>query len=183
MFAWLHYDESKDRAFCFDRVSFYHKTNNKLNKHTELSFIVNGFNNWKKASEKFQSHENGKMHVNSIHFLLSINTNVSVISLLSKQKIEEQKNASTALLTIISTLRYLSQMGISIRGHSHNDGNFLSLLEERCVDVPCLRYWIQQKNNWLSSDIQNEILEIMSLNLQRELVQSIKKIRILLYNC
>ncbi|XP_022168292.1 zinc finger MYM-type protein 1-like [Myzus persicae] len=115
------------------------------------------------------------MHVNSIHFLLSINTNVSVISLLSKQKIEEQKNASTALLTIISTLRYLSQMGISIRGHSHNDGNFISLLEERCVDVPCLRYWIQQRNNWLSSDIQNEILEIMSLNLQRELVQSITK--------
>jgi len=65
---------SKDRAFCFDCISFYHKTNNKLDKHTELSFIVDGFNNWKKASEKFQSHENSKMHVNSIHFLLSINT-------------------------------------------------------------------------------------------------------------
>jgi len=66
-------------------------------------------------------------------------------------------------------------MGISIRGHSNNGGNFISLLEERCIDVPSLSYWIQQKNNWLSSDIQNEILEIMSLNLQRELVQSIKK--------
>ncbi|XP_025206906.1 zinc finger MYM-type protein 1-like [Melanaphis sacchari] len=173
-FTWLHYDTSKDRAFCFDCISFYHKTNNKLNKHTELSFIVDGFKNWKKASEKLRSHENSKMHVNSIHYLLSINSNLPVISLLSKQKIEEQKNASTALLTIISTLRYLSQMGLSIRGHSNNDGNFISLLEERSLDVPCLRNWIQQKNNWLSSDIQNEILEIMSLNVQRELVKSIK---------
>lgn len=138
-----------------------------LNKHIELFFIVDGFNNWKKASEKFYSHENSKMHINSIHFLLSINTKVPVISLLSKQKLDEQKNASTALLTIISNLRYLSQMGLCIRGHSNNDGNFLSLLDKE--------YWTQQKNYWLSSDIQNEILEIISLHVQREHFESIKK--------
>lgn len=34
---------------------------------------------------------------------------------------------------------------------------------------------MKQKNNWLSSDIQNEILEIMSLNIQQELIKSIKE--------
>lgn len=127
IFTWLHYDQSKDRAFCFDCISFYHKTNHKLDKHIELSFLIDGFNNWKKAHEKFRSHENSKIHINSVHFLLNRSTKTSVISLLSKQKLEDQKYASVALLTIISILRYLSKMGLSIRGHLLNEGNFISL--------------------------------------------------------
>jgi len=64
---------------------------------------------------------------------------IPIISLLSKQKLEEQKISSTALLTIISTLRYLSKMGLSIRGHFNTEGNFISLLEERCQDLPSLK--------------------------------------------
>lgn len=125
IYTWLHYDQSKDRAFCFDCISFFHKTNHKLDKNIELSFLIYGYNNWKKAHEKFRSHENSKMHINSVHFILNRNTKTSVISLLTKQKLEDQKNASIALLTIISTLRYLSKMGLSIRGHLHNEGNFI----------------------------------------------------------
>lgn len=76
------------------------------------------------------SHEINEIQINSINFPLSINIKISVISTLSKQKSEEQNNASKALLLlIINTLRYLSQMQLSIRDHSNNDSNFLSLLK------------------------------------------------------
>lgn len=84
-------------------------------------------------------------------------------------------HASTALLTVISTLRYLGKMELSIRCHFNTEGNFISLLEERCQDLPFLKSWMQQRNNWLSPEIQNEILEIMSLRVQRELIKSIKQ--------
>lgn len=93
----------------------------------------------KKALEKCYGHEISKLHSIAVHFLLNRNSKVSVISLILKQKIEKQNISSTALLTIISTLQYLCKMGLSLRGHSHNEGNFVSLLEETCQDVPSLK--------------------------------------------
>lgn len=91
----------------------------------------------KKAIEKCYGHEISKLHSIAVHFLLNRNSKVSVISLILKQKIEKQNISSTALLTIISTLQYLCKMGLSLRGH--NEGNFVSLLEETCQDVPSLK--------------------------------------------
>lgn len=45
----------------------------------------------------------------------------------------------------------MKKMGLSIevKGYSHNEENFASLLKERYQDVLLLKLWIKQKNNWL----------------------------------
>jgi len=62
-------------------------------------------------------------------------------------------------------------MGLSTRSHSNTKGNVVYLLEEKFQDVLFLKSWMQQRNNWLNSNIQNEILEIISLTIQCELIK------------
>lgn len=40
-------------------------------------------------------------------------------------------------------------LSIEVKGYSHNEENFASLLKERYQDVLLLKLWIKQKNNWL----------------------------------
>lgn len=75
----------------------------------------------------------------------------------------------------MSSIRYLARSGQAIRGHTEDSSNILSmLLAERALDVPILAQWIAKRDNWLSSDIQNEIIQMLAHNLQRSLISDIK---------
>lgn len=69
--------------------------------------------------------------------------------------------SSACLLKIISTPRYLARQGLAVRGHIENYGNFLQLLQLRSEDSQELYTWLERRDNWLSHDAQNELLEIM----------------------
>ena len=58
----------------------------------------------------------------------------------------------------ISTLRYLARQGLATRGHIESEGNFLQLLQLRSEDSPELSSWLERRENWLSHDIQNEMM-------------------------
>ena len=40
--------------------------------------------------------------------------------------------------------------------------NLMLLLEERSEDIPSLKKWLQRRNTWLDSRIQNELIELMA---------------------
>ena len=77
-------------------------------------------------------------------------------------------------MKIITTLLFLAQLGLAVRGHDESQGNFVRLLKLRSADYPDLCMWINQQDNWLSHDIQNEILEIMAHSLLRKLLEGVK---------
>ncbi|KAJ8895481.1 hypothetical protein PR048_000814 [Dryococelus australis] len=87
---------------------------------------------------------------------------------------KEQRNACKCLVTIISSLRYLMRTGNSVRSHDHSEGNLMEFLEERYLDVPVLNQWLKRRGKYLSSDIQNELIEIMTHNVLREIVKEVK---------
>lgn len=173
-YTWLHYLKEKDCVLCFACHQAREQGLKKSGRNYEETFVTVGFRNWKKAHEKFRIHEAGDQHQESIEFLLNRRKGSNVVSALSDQLKAQQQDARTAMLTIISSIRYLARSGQAIRGMTAERGNLIQLLEERALDVPVLRSWLQKRDKWLSGDVQNEILQIMSHMLHRDLLKEIK---------
>lgn len=73
---------------------------------------------------------------------------------------DECMQCRKALRTTVSSVRYLCRAGQALQGQMKDEGNFLDLLDERSQDVPALKKWLEQQDRWLSSDIQNKLIEI-----------------------
>ncbi|KAJ8897543.1 hypothetical protein PR048_002891 [Dryococelus australis] len=114
----------------------------------DSTFIVSGFYNWKKASEKFSYHGNSESHKGPEEALLAFNKK-PVAAGLSAQVSKEMEEAQKALIII--------------------------LLELRGNEIPDIKDWLFKQHNWLSHDIQNEILQLLSLTVVRKSNQDIKK--------
>lgn len=84
---------------------------------------------------------------------------------------KQQQKSSDALRVIVSSIRYLCRTGQALLGHTLQDGNLLDLLEERSEDDPALKTWLTRRDKWLSSDIQNEIIKIITHTLQCGIVE------------
>lgn len=146
-FTWLHYVEDKDCVLCLPCHQARHLGRNKGGRGYETVFAMTGFKNWIKATTKFTIHEASDQHMDSCQFLVQRKEGPNVVGLLSKELQQQQKNAQIAMRTVISSLRYLARSGQAIRGHAHDEGNLLQLLEERSLDVPVLKSWLQKRDN------------------------------------
>ena len=89
--------------------------------------------------------------------------------------LKNKKKAQIALYTIISFLRFLTRSGNAVRGHLNHEGNLWMLLEKRAHDNSYLKLWMNRRNNYLSPQIQNELLEIMAHMVFRDSINEIKK--------
>ena len=126
------------------------------------AFTVKGFSNWKKAIEKFTAHQKTSTHAISHSNLNFLATRDDVDAQLSTHHRSEQRNARNALLKIITSLQFLAQQGLAIRGKDVHDGNFAKLLELRGDDDDVLKRWLARKTSYTSAISQNELLKIMA---------------------
>ncbi|KAH7673951.1 Ribonuclease H-like protein [Dioscorea alata] len=120
---WLEYSVTKDAAFCF---WCYLSIPSRGNRKREDAFTKTGFNNWKKALEKFVEHVGA---MNSVH-----NDARSVSHQLATHSHEMVVEYGTRLTAVLDMTRFLLKQGLAFRGHdesssSLNKGNFLELLE------------------------------------------------------
>ena len=76
---------------------------------------------------------------------------------------------------ILQNLRFLARQGLSLRGHGDgSDSNFIQLLRLRAFDSPAVLSWMEKKTDkYMSSDIQNECLQIMALSILRQISANI----------
>lgn len=89
----------------------------------------------------------------------------------------QQKQGSVFLLKMITSLQYLVRQGLPLRGHDEKSGNYYELLQLRSTDVPGLADWLSRRSNWMSHDIQDEILQIMSHCVLRDVISDINSNR------
>lgn len=87
--------------------------------------------------------------------------------------LKDQLHAREALLKIVSSLKFLSEQGLSLRGKESSGENFRKLLELRAEDVAILKSWLGRKQNFTSGEIQTELLQIMSHTILRQLCEDI----------
>lgn len=140
----------------------------------EQAFITEGFSNWRKGPERFREHQNSVSHMHALAQLDHYNRSHPVCAQLSNQKLENQKSAKECLHAIFTSIRYLAEQGLPLRGHSDGNGNFEALLQLRIADVPALDPWLNRYCSYTSPAIQNEILSLFGQQLVRSIAASIR---------
>ena len=94
-------------------------------KKGEDAFTLNGFDNYKKAIEKFCAHEKSDLHLESKLKWNSLGI-PSIAAQLSTQITKAQKSRSYTNLR--PSCRYLIRQGIALRGHTEEEGNLPQLV-------------------------------------------------------
>ena len=170
-YKWLHYEVKDGAVFCHECRKAYKNDSSYENEH----FITVGIRNWKKALEKFKKHEISRSHVFAIFQNSQQNKNAPITSLLRKQISQERKDALKSLELIFSSICYLSTTGQALQGHTANSGNLMELLKERSKFIPELKNWLTKRNNWLSHEIQNEIINLMANKILRDIASEVRE--------
>ncbi len=135
-----------------------------------------GFSNWKKALEKFNKHQNTLSHHQAMDFLVS--TSKDVGEMLNTSLANERAGNRKMLHIVFSSIRFLARQGVALRGSFRAcensdvkcefDSNFMQLLRMRAEDNQDILQWLSKsRDKFVSPDIQNEILSIMSLHIIR----------------
>ncbi|XP_053323828.1 zinc finger MYM-type protein 1-like [Spea bombifrons] len=161
-FPWLHYSFALEGVLCFYCAKAAVLNLTHLERNTEPAFVCMGFKNWKKAIEKFKKHQSCSAHTYSMKQLLHHKGSQPINAQLSLQIQQQQNDAWLCLIKIVQTIALLAKQGLPLRGHDDNDGNFKQFLLARADDLPYLKKWITHKMEYMSPDIQNEILQLLS---------------------
>lgn len=177
-FVWLEYSKSLDAAFCFACRNFISQNISKM----ENAFTEKGVTSWKKALEKFRSHETAACHRQAMESWANFKESKksgSVVEKAESASLEIIKKRRRHLDKIISVLLLTGRQGIAQRGHfetedSKNRGNFLEILEvvnkydPNQSDMPL-------NAHYCSPSSQNELLDISSKIVQEKIVKEMEK--------
>ncbi|XP_071478874.1 zinc finger MYM-type protein 1-like [Diadema antillarum] len=171
-FPWLEWDgEAKNgngAAFCHTCRQAKLRNVPSSGK-CEESFSKTGFTNWKNASPKFLKHEKSESHRLLSYKMSKLWQGENVAQRLDTRAQEESKQNTQYLLTIITSLKYLAKQGLAIRGHTDQNSNFMTLLQLRSEEIKGLDRWLTRKTSWTSHQIQEEIINLMSSTVMRQL--------------
>ena len=170
---WLHWESQIDKVYCI-----ICRNVNSLNQFTSLkskesAFITNGFNNWKDATRAFEQHRKSACHKEAIikwnYHVKGTSVNTQLIYQLSS----EQEKARICLLKLFTSVEYLARQAMPLRGHQEDSGNFHGLLQLRGNDSDELKDWLRRKKSFVSHEIQNEMLKIMSQQILRSILKEV----------
>ena len=158
-----------------------------------VPFLLNN-EDWKKATGregKFQKHEGSAAHHSTAESYtnrmkedssVAVHLSQAYAETLFQRNKEEKARNREVLSAIADVIRFLARQNISFRGHreeedSDNRGNFLELVTFVAKFNPVLNNWLVNHPgnvSWLSHDIQNELLHLIS----NEVVQTIVNVTV-----
>ena len=163
-FPWIHLCSDR-KKICFHCLSAYKKGILQPTRRFETAFFVEGFQNWKKAVERFRRHEIAECHKEAVLKLKGL-SGPTVVEQLSSEAAKTRAENRTMLLKVLSSLRFLLRQGLAIRGHKESEGNLIQLLCLRSDDSPQLAKWLKNQQ-YLSPEIINELITLMGNDLLR----------------
>ena len=176
MFEWLHYDVNEDAAYCHVCISAERERKFLSSTRRDPCFISKGFTYWKEGISAFKKHTASACHWEAVTAIRRLpNECADVAESLNTEHQKEKAVNRKMFLIILQCLRYLARQGLAIRGHDddHNS-NFIQLLHLRAFDHPAITKWIDKKTcKYIAPDIQNECLQLMALNVLRQINHSI----------
>lgn len=132
-----------------------------------------GLSNWKKAIERFEHHSQSSLHREAV-MKMELAKQPDVITQLNSQHKKDQAVNRNMLLIMLSSLKYLLRQGLAIRGHEEMESNLMRLLLLQAKKNPELKQYISKKN-YLSNDVINEMVALMSNVVVRQILSEIKE--------
>lgn len=175
---WLHWDNLKEAVYCQPCFNV-HVLGLKLlslNKHGDQAFSSIGYQAWRTPTVDFKKHENSAKHHECVQKWLHHVSGKDVNVQLSDLKRKEQQSNMKALVHIFKTVQFLSRQGLSFRGHTESEGNFLQLMHLLSSNDPDLQAYLDSssKRKFLSPDNQNEILTTCSHAVLRQIIADVE---------
>jgi len=140
------------------------KSNLRAARRKEISFISQGFSNWKKALTQFKEHQVSECHKIATDYQINLpRTCGNVLEMSSDAAKKTMESNCLCFIKVIESLQYLARQGMAMQGDTDDESNFNQLLKLRGKDLPLLLKWLERKEDrYTSHDIQNEIIAIMA---------------------
>ena len=118
-----------------------------FSQNSNPAFIKDGFNKWKRAKEKFSSHESSLVHKEAMMKWQSLGR-PSLPEQFNTETLRLQHIRRNGLLTQLSGLRFLLRQGLAIRGHYEVEGNLFQLLRVWAGDSASdINEWLKHTKN------------------------------------
>ena len=170
-------DIDSDSAFCHLCMTAAYEGKLLASTRRDQAFLSKGFTYWKEATTAFKKHQASQCHKEANEAINLLPQQVHDIGELLSQKHSDQKVQNRGVfIRILQNLRFLARQGLALRG-SHGEeaqSNFMQLFHLRGKDCPLIESWVSKKtNNYLSHHIQNECLQIMALQILRQVTKNI----------
>lgn len=179
-FPWLHYDTVQKGVLCFYCKKIYQDKLTPFAVKSEPAFITSGFKNWKRAIEKFKAHENSHTHRHAVS--VTAQESHPVNAQLSSALANQQADNRHCLVKIVGSIKYLARQGQALRGHEDENSNLYQLLKDKAEDDVLLAKWLQRpQREYISPQIQNEILSTMSNSIVSGIADTIRDLPVLQY--
>ena len=177
-FPWISVCSSTLKIYCCVCREAKSKVFLTFSKNYKPAFVENGFQNLKKAKERFRDHESSSMHAEAVLKLGAQQSSPGVDSLLNKQLDSEQLFHRKMLMKLLSAIFYLTRQGLPLRGHHEDknsfEGNLYQLLLLQSEDNPGMESWLHQRE-YISPDISNELITMMGQFILRSILVNIRK--------
>ena len=124
-FPWLTLCNTTGKVYCCYCCSM--SRTGKFSEGGEQAFISVGYDNWKKAGEKFATHDRSHLHHEAL-MKHTFSQQPDIRTMIDTRSKADQAQRRSMLVKQPSSLRYLLQQGLAIRGHDDYDGNLYQLL-------------------------------------------------------
>lgn len=191
---WLAYSKTEDAAYCKVCVLFSPREVGMRSSQPAGNFVTKGFNNWKKATEKFKQHVSSQYHEDASErsrLFLDVMQGkiVSVDEAVDKGKAAQILKNRAILRSIIETVILCGRQNLPLRGHrdhgqldltsSHpdNEGNFKALLrfKVQAGDKVLEQHITSCAKNatYTSWNVQNQILDACNQIILKDIVEEV----------
>lgn len=178
---WIVYSKKKNRIFCFCCKLFTTIVN---------SYTSDGYNDWRHMAEHLSQHEQWKCHLAAMQSWVEL-----LKTLESKPAIDvtdwrlyktETQHWQSVLQRFVAIIQYLGQQCLPFNGrsdtlYSDNNGHFLKLVEMFATFDNVMSDHLKKMNSletqhhYVGRTIQNELLSLISKELVKCILQSLKK--------
>lgn len=180
---WLVYSEKSNCVFCYCCVLFNNSDS------TARNWSVNGYSDWKNISRALKIHESSKNHLECVQKWMELDIRLKTGKTIDeehKRLLEiERRHWREVLKTIVATIQLCSSQMLAFRGTSDklfekNNGNFLKIMELLGKFVPVVSEHLNKAAtnvnciNYLSKEIQSNIINLMGQKVQNIIVSKIK---------
>ena len=137
----------------------------------EKAFAETGFQNWRKAIDKFRAHEGSHFH-REAKLKWMAREQPTIEAQLSSHLAQLQLIRRNGLLSQLRAIVYLTRQGIAVRGHTELDGNLYHLMQMWSEGNEVVKLWLRE-NRYTSHQAVNELIEILGKNVLRNLLKKI----------
>lgn len=178
-YSWLEYRHTTNLTFCFYCRHFGQAND----KSYDSTFSREGYGFFRKATDKFKNHQKSKAHLLAIEMHTNrINKKQkTVVAQIDSTKEIYVKKYWQYMEIIIDHVAFLTRQGLALRGHnesmvSKNRGNFKELMNfssqkvAKGVDELFLKEMMSKRFNYLSPNIQNEIIGLLADEVTKQIL-------------